>query len=171
MKQIPILIIIVFLIAFLSCEQENTNPSVSNPIVVELDTFIVNNYIEDAKSLYFHEIITDIYHPNYNNPIIDTAEVTKVLKIIQAVYNLNSPERDTIFDIHEIHGHFCYSFQSISLNVKTELPEIQNLSNNIIPTGDSGLDHLLSTYKFDSVKTSYSYPSFSMVDNLYSRRI
>jgi hypothetical protein len=151
------LTLLVFSIFFLSCEKEEITLGYDK---IELENYIIENYTNDAKQLYFHEIFRDSTHVNYENSIIDTKEVNKVLKIIQAVYNSTSAERDTVFEIYQIHGYYCYGFNSICLKVNTELTEIQNLSNNLIPTGATLLDNILSTYKFDSVKTSYSYPNF-----------
>lgn len=146
------------LLMLISCDKDDhTAIDYDN---IALDTFILNHYTEDAKQLYFNEIYNDSTHENFNNPILDTNEIIKILKIIQIVYNSNSPQRDTIFERYQIHGYYCYSFRSISLKVQTELPEIQNLANGIIPTGETDLDHLLTMYNFDSVKTSYSYPGF-----------
>lgn len=128
---------------------------------VRLDTFIINNYYKDAKLLYYNEIYQDSTHFDRNNPIIDTSEITKVLKIIQTVYTLNSPESDTVFKTYKIHARLCYTFNSIYLEVQTNQPEIINLSKGVIPTGNQQLDNLLMTYQFDSVQTFYSYPSFN----------
>jgi hypothetical protein len=113
-----------------SCNKDNSN-NFDNNNLIKLDSFIVNNYRQDAKRLYFHEIISNSGHPNFNHPILDTGEVTKILKIIQAVYNLKTPETDTIFKLYKIHGYYCYDFQSISLKVKTDLTEIKNLSKGL----------------------------------------
>jgi len=151
---------IIFLLAVIlvlnSCDKSNTTLPGSNEI--KLDTFILNNYKNDAKQLYFNEIVHDTTHLNYNNPILDTKEITKILNIIQAVYDLNSPERDTVFDIYRIHGYYCYSFSSIILLVNNDLPEIENLANGIIPTENDALDHILTKYHFDSVYRLPSYP-------------
>lgn len=152
-----ILPLIIFALILLSCEKED---EIIGYDKIELNSYIIENYSYDAKQLYYHEIFQDSTHVNYKNPIIDNNEVNKVLKIIQAVYNSDSPERDTVFDVYQIHGFYCYSFNSISLKVNPDLPEIQNLSENIIPTGETSLDNVLNTYNFDSVKTSYSYPNF-----------
>ena len=125
-----------------------------------LDTFIVNNYAKDAKLLYYNELYNNSTHFNRNNPILDTAEITKILKIIQAVYNSNLPEKNVVFNEYKIHARYCYSFNSIGLKVHTNLPEIQNMVNRIHPTGNKSLDDLLTTYGLDSVKTAYSYPNF-----------
>ena len=127
---------------------------------IDLKQFIIDNYTEDAKQLYLNEIFQDNNHFNYNEPRIDLKEVDKILKLLQAVYDSNSPERDTVFDVHQIHGYYCFSLSSMGLKVNTELPEIKNLSDGIIPTGNTDLDNMLATYNFDSVKTAYSYPNF-----------
>lgn len=128
--------------------------------LVKLDTFIINNYYIDAKNLYSYEIFHDSTHFNRYNPIPDTSEITKILKIIQTVYDIDSPVTDTIFNFYKIHTRFCFSYNSIYLMVQTDQPEIINLSHGIIPTGNEQLDELLEMYKFDSVRTSYGYPDF-----------
>ncbi len=152
-----ILPFIVFTLLLSNCEKED---KIIDNNDIKLDSYIIENYSGDAKQLYFHEIFQDSTHTNYTNPILDDNEINKILEIIQAVYNSNSPERDTVFDIYDIHGYYCYSFNSISLRVDTGLSEIKNLANNKFPTGETELDNILNTYNFDSVKTSYSYPRF-----------
>lgn len=138
----------------------------------EIQQIVTDNYLGDAKSLYFNEVITNVKHPDYNNPNLNYSEINKILKIIQAVYNLESAVRDTVFELNEIHGLYCFSFSAIYLKVNTELPEIKNLANNIFPTGNGQLDSLLNKYKLDSVRTSYGYPGFQWMtlytDNEYN---
>jgi hypothetical protein len=154
----------VFIIFFISsCEKSELKISEHDSInlsLVKLDTFIINNYYIDAKLLYAYEIFQDSSHFNRNNPIIDTSEITKVLKIIQTIYDIKSPITNTVFNYYKIHARICISFNSIYLKVKTDQSEIRNLSNGVIPTGNQQLDILLLTYDFDSIKTSYSYPNF-----------
>jgi len=128
--------------------------------VISKPPVTIEDYYADAKQLYFDEIIKNDNHPNFNNPELDEKEIDKIFKIIQAVYNSNSLERDTVFDIYRIHGFYCYSFNSIFLNVNAELPSIKNLSQGIIPTGDEMLDNVLAAYSFDSVRVYYTYPRF-----------
>ncbi len=118
---------------------------------------------------HIHEMIQNSSYAGYDDPVLDEDEITKILKIIQAVYNLDTPERDTVFNIYEIHGYYCYAFNSLSLKVDTEQAGIQNLAKNVFPTGDASLDHLLDTYKFDSVRTSYSYPDFPWL-TIYTKK-
>ncbi len=152
-----IIYILILALVVYSCESDDTLIGYDE---IDLKPFIIDNYTRDAKQLYMNEIFHDNNHVNFDNPIIDSKEVNKILKLIQAVYDSNSPESDTVFNLYEIHGYYCYSFNSIGLKVKTELPEIKNLSNEIIPTGNANLDNLLSIYNFESVETAYSYPDF-----------
>lgn len=154
MKKIFLLIFFALLLS--GCEEDK----IIGGDDIKLDSYIIENYSDDAKQLYFHEIFQDSAHSNYSKPILEENEINKVLKIIQAVYNSDYPERDTVFDIYQIHGYYCYRFNSISLRVDTGLVEIKNLANGIFPTGESNLDNLLNSYGFDSVRTSYSYPRF-----------
>jgi hypothetical protein len=129
---------------------------------IKLDTFIVNNYSRDAKILYYNEIYNNPEHINRNNPILDTNEIKKILKIIQAVYDLNSKESNTIFKSNKIHTALINSFNTIELKVDPTLPEIKKMINRVRPTGNQDLDNLLNTYSLDSVKT-LSYTTFSWV--------
>lgn len=165
MKNFIFIILIIFI--FSSCEESESFPIDYDSI--DLNAFIISNYKEDAKQLHFHEIFNNVNHSQYNNPVIDTNEVYKVLKIIQAVYNCDSPQRDTVFNVYAIHNRYGYSFSSIGLKVQTDSPEIENMVNGVIPTGNSHLDNILTTYHFDSVKTAYSYPSFPWL-TIYSSK-
>ena len=126
-----------------------------------LESFVADEYFEDAKQIYFREVINDSNHPNYDDPILNVTEINEILDIIQAVYNSNSPERDTVFEVYEIHTQYCFNLNSITIEGKTYLPEIQNLAKGIIPTGNAELDAILTTYHFDSVeKLHKDYPKY-----------
>jgi hypothetical protein len=161
MKAIYLILVFLFFY-FTSCEKSKLEFSEHDSInlsLVKLDPFIINNYYNDAKLLYAYEIYQDSSHFNRNITIIDTSEITKVLKIIQTIYDIKSPITNTIFNNYKIHAKICISFNSIYLKVKTDQSEIRNLSSGVIPTGNQELDLLLSAYNFNSVKKSYSYPN------------
>lgn len=152
------LILFLFIISiFNSCEEEEFGINYEK---IKLGNFIIENYSNDAKQLYYEEILSNENHFNYNNPILDTVEVNNILKIIQAVYNSNSSYRNEVFNDYSIHTRYCNSLNSIILKVQTSSSEIVNLVNGIIPTGNTELDNILQTYEFDSLSTSYSYPNF-----------
>lgn len=140
-----------------ACEVEDPNIGYED---INVEDYIRANYSEDAKQLYFHEVINNSNHPDYNEPELDEAEIEKILKLIQAVYNSDSQERDLLFNDYQIHARYCYAFNSTSLRVDTQRPEIQKLANGEFVTGEPSLDEILSTYQFDSVRLSYSYPDF-----------
>ena len=153
-KLFPILLFTLFLTG---CDNENENTGYNDP---ELDKYILENYLHDAKQLYLHEIFNNKNHPNYNNPTIDKREVVKILKIIQAVYFSTTAERDSVFEKYQIHGYYCYGLNHLYLKVNTESPAIKKLTSNEFPTGNPSLDKILYTYHFDSTRTFYSYPDF-----------
>ncbi len=162
-----IFLLMIMVVIFVSCNIFNFSDN-DTPIdfdSIELDTFIINNYYNDALELYFREIEADSSHPNYNNPIFDTTEVEKVLKIIQAVYNSNSSYRDTVFETYDIHAFPRYDFNTISLGVDTGAAEIKNLIAGNIPTGNSKLDSIITNFYFDSVYTYHFISSIIIYSN------
>lgn len=150
-----LILLIAIFVVFISCnifDFSDDDTSIDYDSIV-LDTFIVNNYSEDALELYFREIKADSTHPNYNNPIFDTNEVEKVLKIIQAVYDSDLSQRDIVFKTYNIHAFSRYDFNTIILGVDTGATEIKNLISGNIPTGNDDLDSILINFHFDSVET------------------
>ena len=142
------------LIIILACEKEK-NENLNNSF--KIDEFISENYTEDAKQLLFREIISDSNHVDFNNPEFNSQEIEDILKIIQAVYNLDSPEKDTVFNIYEIHAFPHYSFNSILLLVDPNAEEIINMINGTLPTGNNKLDSLPSpSTSILTIRASYS---------------
>ncbi len=164
MQKLSVFIFIAFILV--SCEE--TQISTVDYNAIELDSSIINGYEKDARQLYFHEIISNPNHPDYDTTAIDEEKIKDILKIIQAVYDTDIPERDTVFNKYDIHSRYCYSFNSISLKVASDSSEIQNLVDNQIPTGQKQMDSLLTTFEFDSVKTNTGYPDSAWL-TLYCR--
>lgn len=129
----------------------------------EIDPYIYENYYDDAVELYVREIVANPKHFNYNDPKLDETELNQILSVFQAVYDLETPETDTVFNFYNIHALKCNGTHSIVLHVNAESPEIIKLANGEIPTGNKSLDYLLETYEFDSVQPSYGYPQFSWI--------
>ena len=129
----------------------------------EIDYYIQEAYFDDTVELYIREILGNPKHFNYNDPKLDEKELNKILSVFQAVYNLEIPETDTVFNFYNIHALKCNCTKSIVMHVNAEAPEIIKLANGEIPTGNQKLDYLLEIYEFDSVRTSYGYPQFSWI--------
>ena len=101
-------LLFIIIISLSSCEKEPNTVLSHDQIklnAVKVDPFIVTNYYKDAKLLYVKEIFQDSSHFNRNNTVLDTLEITKVLKIIQTVYDLNSQESNIIFNDKRTMGY------------------------------------------------------------------
>ncbi len=149
--------IVLFILIFVLFSCNNALPEIE---LIEIYTNIREAYFDDAVELYIREILANPKHNNYSNPDLDEKELNKILSFFQAVFNLHIPETDTIFNYYNIHALKCNGTKSIVMHVNSESPEIIKLANGEILTGNLQLDYLLETYKFDSVRTSYSYPQF-----------
>ena len=138
------------IISICSCTKNSPKSPPPCRNIIPIDTFITNNYTNDAYDMYLAEIYNDSTHPNFNNPLLDPIEIQDVLGTIQAVYNLQSTESNTVFNLQKIHTRKCNISHSLILQVNMSAPEMVNLSNNKIPTGNTSLDNILSAYHFDS---------------------
>lgn len=145
----------------LSCKKDTINPEPEKDVMIS--DFIRKNYLNDARNLYLFEILQDPTHPNYNKVTLAEDEVNQILARIQYVYDLKTPERDLVFEEHKIHSQYCFSFKSLVLKVDATAPEIQKLSQGVIPTGNDQLDKLLDTYDFNTAEALRSYPDFPWV--------
>jgi len=154
MRILSVSIFLVFILS--SCEEEQPTAVDYNEIV--LDSLIVQNFYDDAKQLYFDELYDNPSHQNNDTSLIYEDEINDILKVIQAVYDSDLPQRDTVFEKYDIHARYCYDFSAISLNVAPDSTEIKNLVDGEIPTGQQHLDSLINTYGFDSVNTAANYP-------------
>lgn len=88
-------IFILFIFVLLGCKKG----SITNVDDAKISSFILTNYLVDATHLYVREINNDVNHPNYNIAVLDSIEINKILSAFQAVYNLKSRERDTVFNM------------------------------------------------------------------------
>ena len=68
MKPSLFLFSLIITLIFVSCKKRYTVPNNSIACMNTLDTFIVNNYKQDALDLYLGEIYGDTTNKNYNNP-------------------------------------------------------------------------------------------------------
>ncbi|MDB5013132.1 MAG: hypothetical protein JWQ25_1334 [Daejeonella sp.] len=143
-----------FLCIAISCKKGNITTEVYFPI----NDYISDNYLDGAQELYIREIKNNPLHPNYNEANLDTAEINRTLRKLQLVYELKTPQSDSVFKILRNKPLKCHSLNSIVLQVNTTQPHIQKLAASIIPTGNATLDNLLLTYKFTGVQKSYNYP-------------
>lgn len=148
----------------ISCETNDSNESENQNIPGNVD---IESYRSDAVQLYYQEIIDNTNHPNYTEAEFDYDQINEIFDLIKAVYELDVPQRDTVFLVHNIHARYCNMTNVLGVNVQTDAPEIQNLAAGVIPTGNEQLDGILEAYAFDSVDVYYGYPDFSWL-SLYT---
>lgn len=126
----------------------------------KISEFIKTNYSHDAEQLYLHDINTNVNQPNAKTSQINEDEVNRILGLIDCVYKLQGKERDSVFDVHEIHTRYRYSTNTLFLKVDTEDDAIKKLADKDFSTGDDELDALITKYSIDSLQLLYSYPTF-----------
>lgn len=149
----------VLLASFLvSCDKENNSETKSCYCSDHVDSL----YRSDAQMLLFKEIYENPEHEDRDNPYFDELKVQEFLKAIQAVYDLDFPEREEVFEENVIHVFPLYGLHSISIRTDTSSQEVKNLISGE-PTGNTELDNIISKYKFNEVKTSYFYPDFNWI--------
>lgn len=153
-KMMKKLFLILLVVGMLQSCTKSTSPD------KEISEFVKTNYSHDAEQLYLHDINTNTNQPNAETIDIDEDEINRILGLIDCVYKLEGEERDSVFDVHDIHTYYCYSTNTILLKVNTDDDAIKKLVNKEFATGDSQLDAMLTKYSIDSVELAYSYPSF-----------
>lgn len=146
-----------------SCKKKQDEVNRPSKDYCDISTYIRDNYTYDAKFLIYNDIQRDSStHPNYNNPNFDSLEVEERLKAIQAVYNLHSPQSDSIFNLFRIHVYSFYSLSEIHIYADSGSVEIKNLTNKI-PTGNSIFDSLTSLFQFVSIDSGIRSPNLYFV--------
>ena len=109
-----ILVSILAIVFFISCNSNDDLTEYQN----ELNSFIYENYWEDAKQIYQNEVANNIDHFNYDLEYLDSLEIVKISKNIQSVYELTIPEQDSIFNQYQIHANIGYIFTELTFKVE-----------------------------------------------------
>lgn len=161
------LILFVF-VAAVSCKKDDT-PA--------LDSFIRDNYTQDAQQILIRRIQAGEKIAGYDRAEFDQSEVDKVLRTFQAVYNLHNRITDSIFNIHKVHTFPAYSLNYISLHLLANAPEsVKILAGQ--PSGNNSFDTLMASYgytynaslfpntPFTDIKSAKSYNVFAIIAQL-----
>ncbi|MBS1689195.1 MAG: T9SS type A sorting domain-containing protein [Bacteroidetes bacterium] len=113
---------------------------------------VVQKYIIDAKGLAV-QAMQKSGSPFYDSVIIPQEWTDTVLHALLAVYNTTSGARDSVVGYH-IH---CTDFKDLNkfyIYADTGLAWVRDIKNGIIPTSNTAVNNIISTYKL--VKLSYS---------------
>jgi hypothetical protein len=136
------------------CDDTHQNPgggdcSVSNEIRAR--------YTESAYHMMMRSYLADTSLPQYHQADLSATERDRLLGLIQAVYNMNTPERDTVFNVYNIVEHPLVSLYNVTLQIDPGTQEGKNLMVGN-PTGNTAFDALLAKYGIDSFVTKLSSP-------------
>jgi len=128
-----ILIFILGILFVTNCNSDNDLTENQN----ELNSFIYENYWEDAKQIYQNEVANNFNHFNYDLEYLDSLEILKISKNIQSVYELTIPEQDSIFNQYQIHANIGYIFTKLTFKVEdNQTIGSTETMNLILPSSD-----------------------------------
>ena len=105
--------------------------------------------------MYYGIYMDSAAHPDYFNPYFDTVKINSHLDKIQAVRNLNTPETDSIFNIHKVHTFGWISAVSFTIDLDLAAPETQKIKQGQ-PTGNALFDSLQNQFGFKYMNISQS---------------
>lgn len=122
-------------------------------------------YQTDADRLAVRNIIAT--NSSYIDSVIIQVDLSeRILNAMLAVYNATGiAERDTVIDEFNIHTYINPSLNLFTVKADSIELWMQNIKNNISPTGNNTVDNLVNTYGL-SVNGYYSYgnPSHHIVN-------
>jgi hypothetical protein len=114
-------------------------------------------YTGSAYHMMMRAYLADTNGAPYHQAELSTTERDHLLRLIQAVYNTSSPQRDTVFNVYSIADYPVISLYDVSLQIDPNTQEGKNLMVGK-PTGNAAFDALLARYGIDSFQTRLSSP-------------
>lgn len=114
-------------------------------------------YTKSVYQMMMQRYREDTTLPQYRNAMLSATERDEILGYIQAVYNLNTPERDTVFKMDSITEYPVVSLYNAILQIDPNSAQGKNLMGGK-PSGNSDFDALLTKYGIDSLRTLLSSP-------------
>lgn len=123
----------------------------------EINSFIQDNYLIDAKVLALREIQNNIEDPDYDNPYVTQERYMPYLHKFSALYNTLATDENAskIFNELKIHANLEYNDakifpKEITLSVRPDVSWVDSFIETGI-SGNSVLDELIETYKLNIV--------------------
>jgi hypothetical protein len=135
-----------------------------SPITCTASERVISRYKDDAERLAINRVFK--INSTYKDSVeVDAVFRSEYLKALIAVYNAtNIPERDTVVNIYNIQ-RVIEELHSFTINVDSTLIWVQNLLNNISPTGNSQFDYLATKYKLRKISSmgSFWYANYEII--------
>ena len=154
MKRLLPFVLIALL--FTACKKDN------GALPVTVSEYIANNYTEDARMILFRLLQSGAVSTDRDKPEFNTGELNKILSNFQAVYNLNTPQTDSIFNKIQFHVFPYYSLKYIIVKVDQNTAIGQAILAHQ-STGNAGYEALLTKYGF-----SYNGKSLVFSNSAYA---
>ena len=139
MKRLLPFVLIALLITACKKGDDATIPTVNQ--------YLTDNYTEDARMILFRLMQSGAITTDKDKPEFNTIELNKIITTLQAVYDLHTPQTDSVFNVIKLHTFHLQSLNTITLQVD---------KNNAIgqailahqSTGNAGFENLLTKYGF-----------------------
>lgn len=122
--------------------------------LAQVDTCPISNaarsfYECDAKNLTLDTILSNPSHPWYDSIHLPYGQVNNILRGLGMVYNLNTPERDSIVNLYNIHCNSgipvgCNVLNSIMLGVDTCLFWVKQFIQDSLLSSNPDFDNLVA---------------------------
>ena len=144
MKTKYLLIALSFLVFQVSAQRIQSSCTASNNVKII--------YQNDADQMALRRINENKF-PAQDSINIPFSHTDSILKVLLAVYNLKTPEADTVARILKIHTFPKYDLNTCMVFADSTAAWMLKLKNKITPCGQSTIDALISTY---NLKYSYS---------------
>jgi|GEM_PF-1440954 hypothetical protein len=135
-----------------------------------IDPYIQNNYLEDAYILVGRQLVNPL-HPYHDSIDIPLRLLDRPLKAMSMVFNSNCPERDTVFDIFNLHarGAGMGMMGRMIIRVDTTYAWVQQLIADTVYSGNPAYDTLVASRGFKVVFVFIFTPGVYVVSpNLYN---
>lgn len=143
----------------------------------QIDSNAYYFYMNDAANLTVDSIDSNPLHPYYDSIVIPQTMLNRILKCFSSLYTLNSPERDTIINIYDIHcqppvpATFPLVRKSIVIGVDTNFNWVLQFIQDSVYSGNPAFDSLIAGLGFQMIQCSPFVNSLSVkTDNYYHLR-
>ncbi|MHC1705940.1 MAG: T9SS type A sorting domain-containing protein [Bacteroidales bacterium] len=114
-----------------------------------INPYIQGNYVDDAYVLV-GRMLEDPLHPYHDSIDIPSALLKKPLAALSAAFEVNCPEKDTVFDIYNIHvrGAGMGMLGRLIIWVDTNYAWVQQLIDDGTYSGNPAYDSLIANRGF-----------------------
>jgi hypothetical protein len=145
------------------CNYQEEEESISHLKRIKITKETREEFELDALHLYQVEVGNSVNNTDKYETQLSTKPINDILKMIQAVRNVEAPEADTVLNILNIKSSRAYTIPEIILEVDPELDASKKLSNGNLKTGNKALDSVFKDFKCEYIGTDSDYPNNPLI--------